>query len=322
MTPLQLIFAEISWMTAGATFGALYMWSRNIFACIVMHGIGNWQLSVFFLQSESSGAIMTETQGYIISLMTSIVANVVMIVIFFLINKFYWDPQRRGDMTILDRLDISGKYTAAKSGILTGITAVVLVVLVLFTMTFGSMDMFKLDPTYVSGTETGEQGGFNDLVEASEIRASGGSLSEGESIDIPYESGNGTIIISVTATLTWTDEPDIQRLRLYENQPDTFSLSVSVLNNSDSISGSNTRGEQGSLTAGITLTNSEIQANEEFVFTVTVFLEDCGIYSPRFGPGLVGLTDTGNNYDLSVEIGYLSQDGGTGNQEVDEFFLV
>lgn len=320
LTPIQLIFAEISWMTAGATFGALYMWSRNIFACIVMHGIGNWQLSVFFFQSETSGAMMTDTKYYIISFVTSILANAILIGLFFLINKFYWEPQRRGDVTILDRIDISGRYTAAKSGILTTITVVVLVVIVIFTTTFGSTDFAKLDP-FVSGSETSGGEGLDDLVEASGIEASGGHLSESESIDIPFASGNGTIITSLTATLTWTDEPDIQRLRLYENQPDTFSLTVSVLNVSAFDSGSNAMGQDGSIMAGVDVTREEILANDDMVFTVTVSLDNCGMYSPRLGPGMIGLTDTGNDYDLSVEIGYLTADNGSENQEVEDLFL-
>ena len=45
------IGALYSWIAAGVTFGVLYMYSRNIWACVVMHGMGNWQLSVFYFTS-------------------------------------------------------------------------------------------------------------------------------------------------------------------------------------------------------------------------------------------------------------------------------
>ena len=59
--PTQIfVIALVGWISAGFVFGFLYMWSRSIWACIVMHGMGNWQLSVYYFSSDSvSGWGMT-----------------------------------------------------------------------------------------------------------------------------------------------------------------------------------------------------------------------------------------------------------------------
>jgi membrane protease YdiL (CAAX protease family) len=95
--PHIFVVALIGWMSAGAVFGFLYMWSRSIFACIVMHGMGNWQLSIFYFQSTELIGGMDSFTTVLVGTVSSIIADGIMILIFFLVHKYYWQPHRRGE---------------------------------------------------------------------------------------------------------------------------------------------------------------------------------------------------------------------------------
>ena len=97
LEPTLFADALFGWIAAGFTFGVLYMYSRNIFACIVMHGMGNWQLSVFYFMGRPSQEGMSAGTAMMVGIMTSLVANIIMILIFYLIHKYYWEPHRRGE---------------------------------------------------------------------------------------------------------------------------------------------------------------------------------------------------------------------------------
>lgn len=142
--------------------------------------------------------------------------------------------------------------------------------------------------------------------ESSVVISESGDLDEGNSVDFPVTMEEENIRF-VNATITWMDEPDIRRIRNYENQPDTFTLTISAFNQTISNTGSNTHGSEGSVTASLELSDEDMLNNGTNQFVVTVTLDQCGIYTPGIGPGLIGLTDNSNSFDLSIEYTYLRE---------------
>jgi len=131
-----------------------------------------------------------------------------------------------------------------------------------------------------------------------------GSLSEGNSEEIAITATDRMVVRNITATLSWTDESDRRQIRLYENQPETFTISIldpsgSVL---DSQTGSNDRNAMGSLESSISLDDAQLV---DYIgkgdFTVVVTLESSGDYTPRIGVGFRSLPDGQNDYSLRIE---------------------
>ncbi|MCK5773310.1 MAG: hypothetical protein KAH57_05935 [Thermoplasmata archaeon] len=138
-------------------------------------------------------------------------------------------------------------------------------------------------------------------------------LNEGSEAQFPIP-GEGRAIKEIRATLTWVDEPDIRRARLYENQPDSFTLAVASGdgNISGTISGANSADGKGSLLVQVTLTDEEIdQFMDSGDWSVIVTLDTAQDYEPRLGPGVIVLTDNGNDFSLTIEYDYydLSPEG-------------
>jgi len=192
----QLIVAEIGWMTAGAVIGALYMWSRNIYAVIVMHGMANWQLSVFFFQSRATADGMSTMTGVTVGTLTSLIVNAIMIIVFYLIFKYYWEPQRKGSSalsrpfpTVQKRIfahDYGRRPTGATSVRLVAFSVVVcgLIMLAAFTVgetDFGVLAAISADPSEVMVV-------IGHLVLEEETVSDSGQLNEGDSRTIPFNS--------------------------------------------------------------------------------------------------------------------------------------
>ncbi len=311
---VQLIFAEISWMTAGAVFGALYMWSRNIFACIVMHGIGNWQLSVYFWQSEITGTGFSTTEEYIASLATSLLANAFLILIFFLIHKFYWEPQRRGEAAFggkglslqmgLFKHDSGTKSLSVTSGSLVVITLLTLTAIVGGTVALGE----KVN-TPAESSQGSEEVLFDmtDYTQSVETRSEPNEmLPEGESMTYNVSSTPERVLTGMKLTLTWEDEtekPGRPTIRRYTNQPDTFNITVDTPNSTVREESSNQIGLPGQIAMDITIPESTInEYGGEFQVDITVAMVDAG---PWTGLSLLAFTDQGNGYELVMELTYL-----------------
>jgi len=312
---IDLVVAEISWMTAGAVFGALYMWSRNIFACIVMHGIGNWQLSTFLLQSTTNGSGLEHTQYLIVSLLVSVFANGILIGLFYLIHKYYWEPQRRGEPAFGGKLEKVqkalfsqdvGTGSPIKTGaVLTVVTVVTLVVLAGGANVFGTSDFSLLGPQAIpAGNSAGSYGDWEPVLETTPVT---GTLNVGQDSPTPLSTSELRLIRSVNATLTWTDELDMRRIvRTYENQPDTFRLSMTGPNISVEEEAANVHGEEGMITLSLDLDDDQITAlGTNSTITVTVTLVEAGLFAP--GIGVIGFTDTGNEFMLTIETTYLEK---------------
>lgn len=95
----DFIWALIGWMSAGAVFGVLYMYSRNIYACIIMHGMGNWQLFVYYFSSSIIES-PDSTSMMIAGIISTVIVNIILIVIFFLAHKYFWQPHARGELAL------------------------------------------------------------------------------------------------------------------------------------------------------------------------------------------------------------------------------
>ncbi len=154
---------------------------------------------------------------------------------------------------------------------------------------------------------------MSDLPLESATDTQEGKLIEGSSTKFTIP-GSERAIKEVRATLTWADEPDIRRARLYENQPDSFTLAVTSMdgNITETITGANSADGKGSLLVQVSLTDEEIdQFKDSGEWSVIVTLDSAQNYEPRLGPGLIVLTDNGNDFSLTMEYDYydLSSDG-------------
>ena len=112
-------------------------------------------------------------------------------------------------------------------------------------------------------------------------------------------------LISMTLTLTWTDEPDVRYgIRTYENEPDTFSLRAEIPNGQEYREGpqSNAHGETGEIILIIPFEpDKDPYLNGTGQYNITVECGDCGDLSTT---GIIGFTDDGNEWQLLIEYEY------------------
>lgn len=315
LTPTQFIDALFSWIAAGFVFGALYMWSRNIFACIVMHGMGNWQLSVFYFTSAPAG--MDATTSMFVGIATSFVANAVMIIIFYLIHKYYWEPHRRGEPAfggkLLSLQRILHDHDFENKPLPTTILIFVAFIVVISGIIMGAAVSMGRTSFSMPESDAASESTINldDLVELEDSRTDTGELTEGSSDIITINSESDNYIKQVTITVTWTDEPDIQRVRTYENQPDTFSVMIMGANASANDQGSNPHGGEGSITAELAFSEDEVAQiiesdGENYEVIITITLEEAGNFRP--GVGVIGYEDTSNAYEYQLDIVWLTRE--------------
>ncbi len=156
-----------------------------------------------------------------------------------------------------------------------------------------------------------QEGGEEDIITYSEITISErmtDTLSEGDSMTFSFEVIDPNVIF-FNISLTWQDEDDIQRLRTYENEPDTFKLSIEMTNiTSVSNSGSNTHGSEGTIELDLSFNGEPENYNWTGTYNVIVELVSAGDFSPGVGVGLIGFGDTSNSFELVVDYTYLSEE--------------
>lgn len=318
LEPTQFADALFSWIAAGFTFGVLYMYSRNIFACIVMHGMGNWQLSVFYFMARPAG--MEPTTAMYVGIATSLISNAVMIVLFYLINKYYWEPHRRGEAAFGGRFlglqTFIHDHDFEKKPVVSTIIVFTLFIVIVSGMIMGAAAIGGSRPLWMFPAEGAEDSSgtldLESLVPTTEELIGSGTLTVGNSENIVKTSESGKYIQSITVTVTWTDEDDIRYLfRTYVNEPDTFKVSIVGPNITAEAEDSNPPGGQGSITANIVLTDEDIiqivsDSGDNYRVNVEITLEDAGNFNP--GIGLVGITDDENNYDYTIDIVWLTSE--------------
>ncbi len=314
--PHIFVVAFIGWISAGFVFGFLYMWSRNIYACIVMHGMGNWQLSIFYFQSTELIGGMDSFTAVVVGTVSSIIADIIMICIFYLIHKNYWEPHRRGEPAFngmfqklqdyIHKHDFERMPIQSTAAILVSFIVVICIILMGVAAAFGETDLSKFSTAMQEGPGGPGSGFFDSYVEISENISESGYLDEGASSQLSYSSEIDKYIVGMKVTLTWTDEPNNSP---YENQPDTFSVTLSGPGVSDSSSGSNAIGGSGIITTEIEVTYSEVAElisaeQDEYDIECVITLDEAG---NQEGPiiGVFEQEDSGNNYDYSVEIIWL-----------------
>ena len=316
--PHIFVVAFIGWISAGFVFGVLYIFSRNILACIIMHGMGNWQRSVFYFQSTELIGGMGSFTAVAVGTASSVVADAVMILIFFLIHKYYWQPHRRGEpafggmflkiQNFIHDHDFNDKPIKTSATILIAFVVLIMMMLVGITAAFGETDLSKFVSFAQEDTGGSSLGKLDSFIEDSENLTGGGMLDEGQSETIIISSEPDKYIKEVKVTLTWTDEPDTRYfLRTYENEPDTFSVSINAPNASVSKSASNVHGEQGMVEAELSFSIEEVaeiisEEIHDYEFTVEITMVEAG---DSFTQGAVGFTDTGNSYEYEMEIIWL-----------------
>jgi hypothetical protein len=176
------------------------------------------------------------------------------------------------------------------------------------TYALGESDLSLM---YSAGTEEGESGGgfLSSYIEEVEPQSGSGTLNEGETATIPLQTEADRYILQVTVTLTWEDEDDIvYGPRVYENEPDTFSLRISGLNESERDSAANPYGGQGEIILTLNFTLELLEEtieNQGDIYEVLIEIElvEAGEFFPPMG--VVGFTDSSNAYNYETEITWL-----------------
>jgi membrane protease YdiL (CAAX protease family) len=311
--PHVFVAALWGWISAGFVFGVLYLYSRNIFACIVMHGMGNWLLSVFYFQSAET--TMEPIAYAMVNITTNIVVDGFMILFFFFVHKYYWQPHRRGEPAfggIFKNLqDFVHEHDFEKKPVMTTMTFLVIFCVAIggfivgVSYAFGETDYSKM-VAGSEGADGGETSYLESLVQLNETISGSSRLSERDSESFTFFSEEDKYIKLVKVTVTWTDEPDSNPL--LSNQPDTFSIHVDGPNASSDGAGSNPQGGEGSISTTFSYdleVLSDVIADEgdEFEVTATITLDDAGDQESL--SGLWYQQDTGNDFDYEIEIFWL-----------------
>jgi hypothetical protein len=246
------------------------------------------------------------------------IANGIMIVLFFLINKYYWEPHRRGEpafggaflglQTYIHDHDFGKKSLTQTFAVAIAFMFVISAVIMGATAGFGSRDFVSVDLS----ESTGPSIDIDDMVDSPPEQTSGSNtLPEGNSETLNFESESEVKYIkSISVTVTWTDEAD--RGIRYENQPDTFSVSISGLNTTSPVAqASNPQGGQGSISADLSFTNDDIKnaiENGDLNYNVSVIITMVEAGNQEKVTGLPGLAfiDSGNQYDYTIDIIWLT----------------
>ncbi len=305
--PATFAVALVGWISAGFVFGALYTWSRNIWACIVMHGMGNWQLSVYMFSSAQILGGMDSLTEVTVGTVSSLIVNSLMIGIFYLVHKYYWQPHRRGELAFngafsklqnkIYEHDFRKKPLRSTSMGLVVFCVVVCGMIMAATYSVGETDIMKL---YAFPDLTLDRSGdYSYEPEESAPLSGQGFLAEGESETISIDR-EGVSINSIRVTVTWQDEDDIRRVRLYENSPDTFSVKVTAGGESSMGQGTNPEGGEGSASAELEVPQED--GEPVINATVTITMEEAGNYYARAGIGALALVDDGNDYEYEIVV--------------------
>jgi hypothetical protein len=170
----------------------------------------------------------------------------------------------------------------------------------------------KVGAQNASGPSGG--GGGKPVTYGSEWTASTGSgqasgnVAENSDIGTQKQQITELNLAEMSFTLTWTDEPDHDRL--HPNQPDELGIEVvSPSGENQSLSAKNPMGGQGKVVVNFTIQqtrfNGDIGTGD---WNYTVFAKECGNNTPKY-VGLLQWLDNGNAYTLEISWKYFEKTG-------------
>jgi hypothetical protein len=119
---------------------------------------------------------------------------------------------------------------------------------------------------------------------------------------------NQSNILTVSFTLSWTDEPDSgSGVRALTNQPDEFGLAVTTSNGTTFESGmvANIHGQKGEVSVDVGMAPKKPKSSGNDTFEVTVICGNCGDQTSRFG--FRDVPDNGNSWTLEASFQYYSK---------------
>jgi hypothetical protein len=245
-----------------------------------------------------------------VGITTSFISNAVMIVLFYLIHTYYWQPHRRGEPAFggifLSIQNYIHDHDFERKPVVYTIFVAVLFIFIVSGIILSATVSMGVVPPSAAEAAGGEAKNIENWVVSEEVITGSSHLEEpnNESIStLLWE--NEKYIRSVTVTISWTDEADI-RLR-YKNQPDTFELLIDGPIYSDEARGANTQGGQGSISVQISYTNEEtshIFADQENPqINITAELLEAGNQETNLG--LTYYEDSGNDYAFEIIVEWL-----------------
>ncbi len=304
----HLSFMTIVWymivlVVMGGFFSILYQWSRNIVFPAIIHGLWDWYLSLFALRGAYSAEFMTDPDVNfgMMDFFGTLITISIMLPIFYLIYLVWWKhdkPLEHGPLAnivrAINNISITEKirkldlgYWPKANPILVTAALVGIFCLAMYPVAalIGTDDPSKQVDRIIGGeSET-------IIVYDNDTITNSGTLNENMGTEIPINFNN-KYIISISLSLTWSDEPNINAL--YTNEPDTFTLQ---LFDPDGRELGSEVGDSGNLEISWT-NNNEIYILYNSNFTVIVELGDAGDQVGRFG--VLRQADTSNDYLLTI----------------------
>jgi proton-dependent oligopeptide transporter, POT family len=128
-----------------------------------------------------------------------------------------------------------------------------------------------------------------------------GELNKGQKISWDIMIPDGSYLCQVDLDLRWQDEPDIRRIRRYENTGDTFTTRIIIDNEIvQQTTRTNTHGRSGRIT--LTQYSEKDQFTVESKGMVEIELVACGDLYPTLGFGSMSIEDASNSYELTITV--------------------
>jgi MFS family permease len=131
-----------------------------------------------------------------------------------------------------------------------------------------------------------------------------GELNEAEFILYDLSLSNNSYIDKINLNLNWADEPDIRRLRKFENTGDTFNVKI-IIDEKNAYESSSTNSHE--KLGKINLRYDSYGFNNKTGCNINVKIEliKCGNFYPFFGFKLISIEDSSNTYELEIDVTYM-----------------
>ena len=130
-----------------------------------------------------------------------------------------------------------------------------------------------------------------------------GILNEGKKVSWDILPPDGGYILTVDLELCWEDEPDIRRIRRFENTIDTFFMTCSI-NDSKILESSEYEMYDDTCKIHQFFNAEPLNNSLKGSGKVEVTLEECGDFYPIFGMGLMSIDDSSNAYEIKIDVSY------------------